>query len=486
MSAKKYALLIDVASIQKYIFGSNKLAENIGASYIIEQLVFKEAELEKLITSNKEGYIGGGNALVVFEKDQTRKKFTTRFKKEILNKYPGIKIHFGIYDDFDGIHLFKKGMKALHQSLRASKMLNVQLVETYKHGIAQECKLSNGVAEVEYPKKSNKFISASSNIKLQKAKKSNEVLNKVYKELLGDHWTFTTEIHQLGQPLEKSYVAVVHIDGNGIGQKFRDSKSLANTQILSKRVKTLSEIAMKAFIKKVVQDSEKLKDNKQFNFEIENGKTILPIRPIIAGGDDFTFVCEGKLGIHFAKELIQQLSTNEELKFDGKNLSACGGVAIVNTKFPFSKAYELAEELCQKAKNKNRENKTSDNLLCFMISRDGLTEDLEAIIDQQYTNKETTFFETYNVAKNGSFGNLIKQLKEFHQNESWTHGRIMELRSALYGSENEIKYFQEKFNVRKNENISIDNDDKVIFHDAIELYDFYPEELLTTQKTVSK
>jgi len=33
-----YAVLLEVASIQKYVFGSNKLKENYGASYLVENV----------------------------------------------------------------------------------------------------------------------------------------------------------------------------------------------------------------------------------------------------------------------------------------------------------------------------------------------------------------------------------------------------------------------------------------------------------------
>jgi len=38
MGNKFYAVLIDTASIQEYIFMSNKLKENVGASFLVERV----------------------------------------------------------------------------------------------------------------------------------------------------------------------------------------------------------------------------------------------------------------------------------------------------------------------------------------------------------------------------------------------------------------------------------------------------------------
>jgi hypothetical protein len=89
------AVLIDTVSIQEYVYSSNKLKENIGASFLVKKIyddVLKEALKQtfgkdidinewrkpkeiKIVQGNDEveiGYIGGGNALVLFkDKDKT-------------------------------------------------------------------------------------------------------------------------------------------------------------------------------------------------------------------------------------------------------------------------------------------------------------------------------------------------------------------------------------------------------------------------------
>jgi len=59
------AILFDTMSIQQYVFGSNKLKDNLGASYIVEHIYDYLKEKSDANPNDLEiGYIGGGNALV--------------------------------------------------------------------------------------------------------------------------------------------------------------------------------------------------------------------------------------------------------------------------------------------------------------------------------------------------------------------------------------------------------------------------------------
>src|SRR6185312_4842133 len=77
-------------------------------------------------------------------------------------------------------------------------------------------------------------------------------------------------------------------------------------------------------------------------------RLLLPVRPILYGGDDLTFVCHGRLGLALAERYLRAFAAAPAS--DGQPLSACAGVAIVHSRAPFSRAYGLADELCRTAK----------------------------------------------------------------------------------------------------------------------------------------
>ena len=98
----------------------------------------------------------------------------------------------------------------------------------------------------------------------------------------------------------------------------------------------------------------------------KNESFTLPILPIVLGGDDLTVVCDGRDALQFTHDFLTQFEnetarTNHELveaiipqiageAFTPKRLSASAGVAIIKPHFPFSAAYDLAEELIVSAK----------------------------------------------------------------------------------------------------------------------------------------
>lgn len=90
----------------------------------------------------------------------------------------------------------------------------------------------------------------------------------------------------------------------------------------------------------------------------------LPFRPIVFGGDDATFVCDGRLGLTLTELYLRAM---EQKLSDEEKLYARAGVAVVKNHYPFSRAYELAEELAKSAKDFIRERQaTSDAPLSAM------------------------------------------------------------------------------------------------------------------------
>lgn len=483
------AILFDTMSIQKFVFGSNKLVDNLGASYIIEHIYDGLKENDEL----KIGYVGGGNALYFTNGSMQAKRIIKTFTTEILHKYPGVTLAVAIDDNCpfttsDYSNKIQKLFKKLREN--KGKFLPVNVLPS--HGINAPCRFSSFSSEVIEEKKGEflliSSVTASKRIMAQKARKQEQSL--LHEAGMSD-FSFPDEFDDLGQKKgEDSHIAVVHIDGNGFGQVFINLNSLEETKSLSHDVKKAVRTAFIDTLKNYKLHEESFQD-----IIDQSGKKTLPIRPIILGGDDVTFVCHGKLGIWFAEKFMKSFNSNLIFNDSNRPYSSCAGIAIVKTKYPFYRAYQMAEELCKSAKKKSRDN-NGGNYIDFQFAFSGLGNTLKEIRDYQYSFKNEQVLllkrpysiDTTNYDSGSDFSQVKKWAKRLQ--ETLPNSKIKDLREILdkdissrkqfiehlknqhpKSVTNESEGFSEVFGKDNNAEAIIS---KYPFFDMIELLEIYP------------
>lgn len=87
------------------------------------------------------------------------------------------------------------------------------------------------------------------------------------------------------------------------------------------------------------QDIFELLVNAAHNYcnEYDN-RNVLPLRPLIMDGDDVIFITKADWGYPVCCFFLRTTLRQE------KKISACAGVALVHSHYPFSNAYDIAEE----------------------------------------------------------------------------------------------------------------------------------------------
>jgi hypothetical protein len=264
----------------------------------------------------------------------------------------------------------------------------------------------------------------------------------------------------LGTEGESSYLAVIHTDGNEMGQRIKDlgkdhsvaDENEAYVQKLRQFSKSVASAATTALERTVavLLDAQNLSDDKLGGvvpLPEREGTPILPLRPIVFGGDDVTFVCEGRLGLVLAEKYLSEFSA--QTLSDGKPAHARGGVAVVKSHYPFSRAYDLAEALCRSAKEYILKAAQAGGLtaLDWHFAVGGLVLPLDKVREREYTiGRRTLLMRPVRLTSMDgdwhSWETFTRVVMHF-KGEQWAgrRNRILALRDALRGGPEAVKLF---------------------------------------------
>ena len=230
-----------------------------------------------------------------------------------------------------------------------------------------------------------------------------------------------------------SSVGVIHIDGNGVGAIMRDLGEAFNTvegdlsnlkpasywreenpctpdennifQWFIMEVNYRLDGIVKEAVARSWADVEYLANNDDID--------LVPVVPVLVGGDDVTVYTDGRYAIPFAEAYIrhyEELTEKDDLlsvlaivaggkKTDAPErdrleiadyiiqkpgpLTASAGVAIVGRNFPFHIAYDLAEELVKRGKKLGKKPGTIPcSTIDFHVLRDATVLDPDETLDE--------------------------------------------------------------------------------------------------------
>lgn len=497
------ALLFDTRSIQRYVYSSNQLKTNIGASYLVDQ-VFQKRLLKTLQdVMNKDGadevdeetwkkndnpdwtvmgkkcrigYIGGGNALVLFRDDDvswdTVSLVVTEFTKGLLETHPGLRTGAAmgtIRLDAQG-HFLDENEEIVTDGddLRHPlRQLVIQLKEWQGSvfpetnapytGLTQLCP-EIGEAAVWWDNDKNKkhFCSLEIAAKRQAgAKAKNHIQGKLREADSSGAWDtffqnydFPDELEKLGQKETENYIAIVHIDGNNMGEKFADKETLTKRKNLSLALSKKTAQAFGALLKGVVGEYETYEGFLELGKDKE-GRKFLPVRPLVLGGDDMTFICTAKLALRYTSRVMEAML---DAPGGGESVDTCAGIAIQPANYPFFRGYMLAEQACAAAKNEMRklreekEDKKVDKScwLDFVIRHGEQAPDLSQIREQEYKAPAGDMhFGPYRVdaeaaaSEERALANLVAGLNELKKESRLAMNKIKGLRDAVSKNEAE-------------------------------------------------
>ncbi len=407
---------LEVGGIQNYILSTGKLKEMIGGSEIIENLskeFFKKIcnELQLCIIEavnasappkDKEILVLQANAgalHALFSSEEKAKEFVTAFGKKSLCKYPGLPLYAALCPcDWNNLSAAKKEVSKLISKQRALKPLDNGPV---MQPVFKRSRIDGDTAvEIDHSNDGNEYVSLASAAKRQDSliAAAQERLNRININKNALYWPQDlTELCASSYRSENRKIAFIHMDGNDLGILFRsalkqveqDSPALKIQKLglLSKIVSEASGHAFKDAASAVIDYITRSGDA-----DFKDDRLIVPIRPLVLGGDDVTVVVRADLALLFIHVFIRSFEDYTETKsseFAGeqgrKRLTMGVGMVVCNAKYPFLKAFERCEALIENAKKATVSQTDRKSSMDYLVITNEPEIDLKTLRRTSYT-----------------------------------------------------------------------------------------------------
>lgn len=510
-----YLVMYDISGIQKFIFATGKLKEQMGGSNIIHKIMYEclpkvlgrevkeyDAWKDKDYRSDKfehkiKGnvvYIGGGNAMALFKDAETMEKTNRDMQKEVYKLTAGnIRLCYAAVE-IESLDIKGEGYGKVYEELM-SKMAIFKREHTAVSTVrgfsinAQDVNTFEPII-VNYDFKNKKELACAASIFQKKQHKYRNMV-KLEKYNFADQFD-----EYFKSDDKKSFLAIIHIDGNSMGKKIQGfiksiddrpentiRESLKHMKLLSMEIDSIYENALIETLDQV------------YEYEINNtmDKDPLPFRVVIRDGDDLTIVMDAGRAFKFVDVYMQKLGEevekNKELypEICGSriNVSAGAGLTFVHNKFPFDMAYDYAEQLCKSAKTELRELSEKGSIhedtscMDFQIIRSGMTSEIAKYRKEKYTfshNEEEyklnarPYFFTEDASILQHRYNDFKEIVNKILSGDIARNKLKELRNSYSLGMDEAKNCYRRILSRNKEGISGDKSKEVFSADNIAIY----------------
>lgn len=335
----KWLYRYEAKSIQRWILATDRLRELKGGSTLVEELqtVSEKAAHGAML------YAAAGAGTAMFPTREALERFARWWPAYVSRHAPGLDLVQAWTDDGQ--------MRTLQAKLGAARNRPWPTLPEVGPWVARAGR--SGLPAVERDEIKGGLVDAGTGAR-ERAGRNNDALGELLSTSLGSDWKEPTELafeDELSEYPADEGVAVVHADGNGIG-KVVHGLTLEGLVDFSHRLREASLAAGRRAVAGLAR-YEVSRSNSRHD---GNGRLILNGRPIVAGGDDFTFLVRGRAGIALACEWLRAFEQETKRRgiAGGEGLTACAGVVFVRRGFPFGQAHDLAEALCSTAKGDRR------------------------------------------------------------------------------------------------------------------------------------
>ena len=405
MSSDIRLINLETGGNQAYIFATNKLQNVVGASELLYRVGtrYVERAIEE-VTGRKFSVSGlceetpiedtqgeaievviatSGKALLLARGEALAQRFVQVWSRMVVEEASGL----------DAVAVYSKTvvdpsrplsdqsetsfMQAFRETSRQMTLLRARgasspLARFQRLPVVAECTYS-GLPAVTLEKFDKNVFPVSASAWAQR-KASRDVAFRARMEgLFPEGWSDELFKDKGLESLEsQDWLAVVHADGNGLGQLFIDFEKWVRKLCEGEATGWNYVVRYRKFSAALDTISREVFRDTVGKLWGEASPKRLPIVPVVVGGDDLTAVMDGYKAIEFARCFMEafckktkEVDAVREILEQTENptlprLGMCAGISITKPHFPFSQSYHMAEDLMKNAKQvKNQYGKDS-------------------------------------------------------------------------------------------------------------------------------
>lgn len=457
-------VLIETFGNQAFIFASNKLKENIGASEMIyrvgTEFVLKAArkseiwdidprEMRKKMMNSKINpsiqetdvevvLATSGKAYLITKDEREAQRIIQDVTLRTQVEMPGIDVA-GVYVSFnwelDGS--IDQAMKSARECVRDVRSI-VPSPRNRFHSLpfSKICTTSGWPAAEQSSQ--DGVLSRISLTKRKYAKGALERFATLAPEGVSTFKDVTTmesvmeTVHGSGKKEDAvNWYGVIHADGNGVGQIFLNFYNTSKSRNNREFIDNIRKFSFGLDLCTENAYREALK-------ELPVTDKTYSLVPIVVGGDDLTVICDGRKNVmqfvhRFLTAFEEETRKDDEEHYFGiiskvavaatgvnaPQLSSCAGVVFVKKHYPFSEAYHLADQLINSAKTAKVKANQAVSSIDYHVLYDSSSSDLMEIREKLHIENFYLYAKPYIVTDLSARTGL--EDKEWFENRAWRY-----------------------------------------------------------------
>lgn len=441
-------------------------------------------------------YAAGGNCALLFRKAPTARAFITELSRRVLKNAPGYPL---VVVHIDGVGWGEQEGQSLADAMgqaqnrivtkKLDRSMSMPLLGVGVTAACQSTGLPVVGTDADEPgmkpdEAATRPLSAEILAKLRVWQEAGQRLDGMFAQFRDARLEIPYDFDHFGrQEGDVSYIGVVHADANRMSERLQalreqypgigdNRKYVEALRAFSSAVDAAATAALQDTVDRLLRHWRPLDDafvgqtrhpdrdethplwNELEDIgeirltESKRGRFYAPFRPIVFGGDDLTFVTDGRLALGLTAAYLEAFERRvaEQKNPDITGLQACAGVAVVKTHYPFSRAYALAENLCDNAKD---ELKRETSGLDWHFATTGLFGDIDRIRQRQYMTASGGHLEMRPVSIHDrpatwrSWPRFAHVAQTFQLGSEWKKRRnkVIALRAALRQGEGAVEQF---------------------------------------------